>query len=145
MNFFCLGIASKISTPSRMSSFHNICVITNLSFKFLPNYLCRTSVSFRSESETCVFRRKWKGNRSIDYFCQGIASKISTPSMMSSPTPTPLNAPGFYNICVITIQSVTFHPNYLLYIHKNHSPNKRLTDLLISVNHCSYSVSRWKP
>ena len=35
--------------------------------------------------------------------------------------------------------------NYLLYIHKNHSHNKRLTGLLISVNHYSYSVSRWKP
>lgn len=81
----------------------------------------------------------------MNFFCLGIASKISTPSMMSSPTATPLNAPGFYNICVITIKSVTFHPNYLLYIHKNHSHNKRLTDLLISVNHCSYSVSRWKP
>ena len=55
-----------------------------------------------------------------------------------------LDASGFYNICVIIIYSVIFFPNYFLYIHKNHSHNKRLTGLLISVNHCSYSISRSK-
>ena len=37
----------------------------------------------------------WGEDRSINYLCQGIASKISTPSMMSSPTPTPLMLPAF--------------------------------------------------
>ena len=57
--------------------------------------LCYTSVSFWSESETCVISREWeRGNRSINYFCHGISSKIST-SMMSSSTPTLLILPAF--------------------------------------------------